>query len=80
EASDVVFMSNDLANIEKVIKLSRKTLKIIRQNIVYFALIFNGVGIAMGALGFLTPLIAAVLHQFSSLFVVLNSLRLLRYD
>jgi heavy metal translocating P-type ATPase len=80
EASDIVFMSNDLANIERVIRLSRKTLKIIRQNIIYFALIFNGIGIAMGALGLLSPLVAAILHQFSSLFVVVNSLRLLRYN
>jgi len=79
EASNVVLMSNDLMNIDRVIRLGRRTLRTIRQNIIYFALLYNGVGILLGSLGLITPLVAAVAHQFSSLFVILNSLRLLRY-
>ena len=51
--------------------------KIIWQNILGFALVFNVVAVAAASLGWISPVLAAVLHQVSSLIVVLNSLRLL---
>ena len=55
------------------------TISVIRQNY-GIALGVNAGGIAIGALGFLNPFVAAALHNLSTLLVVFNSARLIRYD
>lgn len=82
ESSDISLMSDDLGLIPKLMTSSRKTVSIVKQNIFLFAVLVNVVGIWLSSLGFLTPLIAAVVHNVSSVFVVGNSARLLkvRYD
>jgi manganese/zinc-transporting P-type ATPase C len=78
EASDVALASDNIAGIASVVDQSRHTLGVIKQNY-GLALGVNGAGIVIGALGGLNPVLAAVLHNVSTIAVVLNSSRLLRY-
>jgi cation-transporting P-type ATPase C len=78
EAADVALASNDIGGIATVIDQSRRTLSVIKQNY-GLALGVNSAGILVGALGALNPAIAAVLHNLSTIAVVLNSGRLVRY-
>ena len=82
ESAGVTLIKGDLLGILKVIKLSRATMKNIRQNL-FFAFIYNsaGVPIAAGVLYpvfgiLLSPVIAAVAMSFSSVSVIVNALRL----
>jgi Cu+-exporting ATPase len=86
EASDITLISGDLSGIASAIKLSKKTMGIIKQNL-FWAFFYNAVGIpiAAGALYpfygvLLNPMIAAAAMAFSSVSVVTNSLRLHRYN
>ncbi len=79
EAADVVLADGDVSGVPSVIDLSRRTLSVIKQNYA-FALGLNGLGMALGALGVLNPFVAAALHNLSTVAVVLNSSRLIRYD
>ena len=77
EASDLTLVSGDLRAAGDAIRLSRATLRTIKQNLAW-AFGYNVVGILLAALGYLRPVIAAVAMVLSSLFVVGNSLRLQR--
>ncbi|MEW6212802.1 MAG: FtsH protease activity modulator HflK, partial [Acidobacteriota bacterium] len=79
EEADIVLMNDRLERLSLVIRVSRATIAIIRQNIWGFALAVNLASIAAAALGIIGPAAAAALHQASALLVVLNSLRLLVY-
>ncbi|MEW6182473.1 MAG: heavy metal translocating P-type ATPase [Bacillota bacterium] len=79
ETADIVLMRGDLREIVAAIRLSRRTIRKIRQNL-FWALIYNTLGIPLAALGFLNPIIAAAAMSLSSVSVVGNSLLLKRYD
>ncbi len=82
ESADIVLMQNDLSGVYKAISLSKETIKIIKQNL-FWAFAYNSLGIpvAMGILyifggPLLNPMIAALAMSFSSVSVLLNTLRL----
>jgi Cu+-exporting ATPase len=90
EAGDIVFMGDPLWHLPLLVRLSRETVRIIRQNILFFAFGVNAVGVVVTA--WLWPLlapsswysegpVAAVLyHQLGSLAVLLNAMRLLGFE
>jgi Cu+-exporting ATPase len=75
ETADITLMNDNLANIPKAIELSRKVVQIIRQNL-FWAFIYNIIGIPLAALNILNPVFAAMAMAISSVSVVTNSLRL----
>ncbi len=78
EAADVALMSGDLAAVDRAYRLSRKTLRNIKQNL-FFAFFYNAAAIPLAALGLLNPMIAAAAMAMSSVSVVTNALRLKRF-
>ncbi len=77
EAGDVTLLRNDLLAVPQAIVLARATMNVMRQNL-FWAFLYNAIGIPVAAMGYLNPVLASAAMAFSSVSVVLNSLRLWR--
>ena len=77
ETADIALMTDELEKIPAVIRLSRKALRVIKENLV-FAIVFNTVLVFLSTQGWMNMILGAVMHQASSLLIILNSMRLLR--
>ncbi|MEO6091125.1 MAG: copper-translocating P-type ATPase, partial [Umezawaea sp.] len=78
EAGDLTLVRGDLLVAADAIRLSRRTLAVIRGNL-FWAFAYNVAGLPLAALGLLNPMLAGAAMAFSSVFVVTNSLRLKRF-
>lgn len=75
ETGDIILVKDDLRDVVTGVKLSKKTMKTIRQNL-FWAFAYNAGAIPLAAIGLLNPIIAAAAMALSSLTVVTNSARL----
>ena len=74
-AADIAILHHDLNRIPAIIELARRSVRIIKQNL-FWAFFYNVVAIPLAATGGISPGVAAAAMMFSSISVVLNSLRL----
>ena len=79
EAADIVLMDDDITKIASIVKISRKTLRIVRQNIV-FALAVKALVLILGALGMANMWEAVFADVGVSVIAILNSMRALKID
>lgn len=77
EVASITLMRGDLSLLAASIRLSRQTMRKIKQNL-FWAFIYNAIGVPFAALGFLTPVLAGAAMAFSSVSVLVNALRLKR--
>lgn len=78
EAGDITLVRGDLRTVPTALRLSSKTLRIIKENL-FWAFGYNAAAIPLAALGLLSPMIAGAAMAVSSVLVVVNSLRLKRF-
>jgi P-type Cu+ transporter len=78
ETGSIVLIKGDLNGVVNAIRLSKRTIGTIKQNL-FWAFIYNIIGIPLAVIGMLNPMFAALAMSFSSVSVVSNSLRLKRF-
>ena len=78
ESADITLIKGDLKGVVAAIQLSRSTMRNVKENL-FWALIYNTIGIPVAALGLLSPMVAGAAMAFSSVSVVSNALRLKRW-
>ena len=79
ESADITLIKGDLKGVVAAIQLSRSTMRNVKENL-FWALIYNSIGIPVAALGLLSPIVAGGAMAFSSVSVVTNALRLKRWQ
>ena len=77
ETGGIILIRNDVRDVENAIRLSRATMRKIKQNL-FWAFIYNSIGIPIAALGFMNPMVAGAAMAMSSLSVIVNSALLKR--
>lgn len=77
-SADVIMLGNSLRPVTTALKLSRATMRIVRQNLVW-AVVYNATALPLAVIGMVPPWLAAIGMSASSLVVVLNALRLNRF-
>lgn len=77
EASDIALASDDIKNIPYLLYLSKKTMKTIKLNVI-FSLALKFLAIILAMTGILNPVVGALVHNLGSVFVILNSAKLLK--
>jgi len=76
-SATIALMNNDLRRLPFLVRLSRSTRSVINQNFLVGILFIVG-GLALSAFGYLSPIVAAILHNVGSFIVIFNSARLVR--
>jgi len=79
EAGDIALVESDLTRLLMLRRLSRKSLRVVEQNH-WFAVSTNLVGMALGAMGAMGPVVAGLIHIMHTLGIMVNSSRLMRWD
>jgi Cd2+/Zn2+-exporting ATPase len=77
-SASIALMSNDLRRLPFLIRLSRRTRVVIFQNL-FLGIFFIVGGMILSGFGFLTPIVAAILHNVGSFVVIFNSARLVKF-
>jgi Cu+-exporting ATPase len=77
ETGGIILVRSDVRDVVAGIRLSRATMRTIKQNL-FWAFVYNSIGVPIAALGFLNPIIAAAAMALSSLSVIVNSALLKR--
>ena len=77
EVADAVLMREDWSLVPALVRIARRAVGVIRQNLM-FALVYNGVGITLAALGILPPVWGAAAQSLPDVLIMVNSARLLR--
>jgi Cu+-exporting ATPase len=80
EAADIVYLPHSLERLPQLFSTSRRAVATAWQNMILFAGVVNLAAVILAAYGALGPIGAALTHQLSSFFVMMNSLRLLRVE
>jgi len=78
EAADIILLKSEIEAVPEAIGLAQATLRTIKQNL-FWALVYNALGVPLAALGFLSPIFCAAAMGMSDLMVIGNALRLLRW-
>jgi len=78
-SADIIMLGDSLAPVVTAVRMARKTMRIVRQNLIW-AIVYNTTALPLAASGHVPPWAAAIGMSASSLVVVLNALRLSRYD
>jgi Cd2+/Zn2+-exporting ATPase len=76
-SATIALMNNDLRRLPFLVKLSRSTRAVINQNFA-FGVVFIIIGLSAASFGYISPIVAAILHNVGSLIVIFNSARLVR--
>jgi Cd2+/Zn2+-exporting ATPase len=78
ETADIALTHDNIAKLPWLIRLSRRMLNIIKLNI-FFGLVFNAFAVIASGMGWLTPIMAAIVHNIGSVIVVFASASLVFY-
>ena len=78
ETAAITLMADEIERLPQIIDLSRKSLGVIRQNVI-FSMSMNVLSVLLGGFGLIGPVIGALMHEFSALPVLANSARLINY-
>ncbi len=78
EAADIILLKSEIEAVPEALGLARATLRTIKQNL-FWAFFYNGIGVPLAALGFMSPILCAAAMGFSDLIVIGNALRLRRW-
>ena len=78
EAADIILLKSEIEAVPEALGLARATLRTIKQNL-FWAFLYNALGVPLAALGFISPIFCAAAMGFSDLIVIGNALRLLRW-
>ena len=77
EAAHIALMHEDWTLVPEVIRIARRTMNVVKMNLVFTA-VYNIVGLALAAIGFLPPIVAATAQSLPDVGILANSARLLR--
>ena len=78
-SADVIMLGESLVPVTTAVTMSRKTMRIVRQNLAW-AIVYNALALPLAAAGYVPPWAAAIGMSASSLIVVMNALRLNRFE